>query len=155
MTDKELIEAQQKDIDMLVALLRAKNKEIEKLKDSNSFGTDFKFGAPYYRITSTEIICYRLFRIEWFSNGTKPQLDLRFFKVYTLDLNTMRVDENNYGGSCLLRTCISHEQLMGKLNARQQKAFNKGNTALETKWANTIQTVIATNNRLADYFELK
>lgn len=155
LTDKELIEAQQKDIDMLVALVRAKNKELEELKNSGSFGTDFKFGAPYYRITSTEIVCYRLFRIEWFSNYTKPLLDLRFARVYTLDLNTMQVDDVNYGGSYLLKTCISHEQLLGKLNARKQKAFNKGDTALETKWANTIKTVIATTNRLAKFFELK
>ena len=32
-TTKELIEAQQKDIDMLVSLVRAKNKELEELKD--------------------------------------------------------------------------------------------------------------------------
>ena len=49
MTDKELIEAQERDIRNLLNTIRIRDDQIEVMKNAaKNLGTDFKFDTPYY-----------------------------------------------------------------------------------------------------------
>lgn len=155
MTDKELIKAQQKDIDMLVALVRAKNKELEKLKDSGSFGTDFKFDTPYFRLETNYITCYRLVNLvwhKWFMSQQEPALDLRFSRCFTVDLDRETII-NNRGGNQLLKTCISWDALKNRLLRRLKIATNKGDLKEMTHWNNVLKLIKEKTNNCTSFFK--
>lgn len=155
MTDKELIEAQERDIRNLLNTIRIRDDQIEVMKNAaKNLGTDFKFDTPYYRLETNYITCYRLVNIVWhkWNKATKePALDLRFSRCYMIQLNKQHVI-NNTGGNQLLRTCISWEDLKSRLLRRAKVALNKGDSQGVAHWQSILQLIVNETNKCTAYF---
>ena len=155
MTDKELIEAQEKDIRNLLNTLRIRDDQIEVMKQSaKSYGTEFKFDTPYYRIETNYITCYRLVNIvwhKWYKSMKEPALDLRFNRCFMVHLSTEQVI-NNAGGNQRLKTCITWDELKNKLLRRMKIAANKKDSKAVARWNNIIKLLRETTNNCTAYF---
>ncbi len=155
MTDREIIEAQERDIRNLLNTIRIRDDQIEVMKNATKdYGTDFKFDTPYYRLETNYITCYRLVNIvwhKWNKSMKEPVLDLRFSRCYMVKLNNAQV-VNNTGGCQLLRTCISWENLKSKLLRRSKIAFNKGDVKGVAHWQNILQLIVNETNKCTAYF---
>ena len=155
MTDKELIEAQERDIRNLLNTIRIRDDQIEVMKNSaKDFGTEFKFDTPYYRLETNYITCYRLVNIvwhKWNKSMKEPALDLRFSKCYMIQLDKEHVI-NNIGGNQLLKTCISYEDLKNRLLRRLKIASNKGDTKEMAHWDHILTLVEQETNKCTAYF---
>lgn len=156
MTDKELIEAQEKDIRNLLNTLRIRDDQIEVMKQSaKSYGTEFKFDTPYYRVETNYITCYRLVNIvwhKWYQSMKEPALDLRFNRCFMVDLDQENVI-NNPGGNQRLKTCISWDELKSKLLRRMKIAAKKKDTKAVAHWNNVLKLLKATTNISSAYFK--
>ena len=152
MTDKELIEAQERDIRNLIDTIRIRDDQIEVMKNaSKNLGTDFKFDTPYYRLETNYITCYRLVNIVWHKwnrSMIEPALDLRFSRCYMVQLDQQHVI-NNTGGNQVLKTCISWEDLKSKLLRRAKIALNKGDAK---GVAHILQLILNETNKCTAYF---
>lgn len=155
MTDKELIEAQEKDIRNLLNTIRLKDDQIEAIKNAaKNYGTDFKFDTPYFRLETGYITCYRLVNLvwhKWYMSQKEPTLDLRFSRCYMINLTTETV-VNNQGGNQLLKTCISWEDLKSRLLRRAKVALNKGDTQGVAHWQSILQLIVNETNKCTAYF---
>ena len=155
MTDKELIEAQERDIRNLLNTIRIRDDQIEVMKNAaKNYGTDFKFDTPYYRLETNYITCYRLVNIVWhkWNRSMKdPALDLRFSRCYMIQLNKEQVI-NNQGGNQLLKTCITYDDLMSRLLRRSKIAVNKGNVQEAAHWTKIMQMIKDETNKCTAYF---
>lgn len=156
MTDKELIEAQERDIRNLLNTIRIRDDQIEVMKNSaKNYGTDFQFDTPYFRLETDYITCYKLVNIvvrKWSIHSKEPIVDLRFSRAYMIHLKTKQVI-NNSGGNQLLRTCISWEDLKSRLLRRAKVALNKGDAEGVSYWNSILQLVTDETNKSTAYFK--
>lgn len=137
MTDKELIEAQERDIRNLIDTIRIRDDQIEAMKNATrNYDTDFKFDTPYFRIDKYNITCYRLVNIvihKWFKSMKEPAIDFRFSRCFQLQLK----DELLYncgGGNQALKTCITWDKLKEKILRKIKIAINKNDTNDLVHW---------------------
>lgn len=155
MTDKELIEAQEKDIRNLLNTIRLKDDQIEAIKNSaKNYGTDFKFDTPYFRLETGYITCYRLVNLvwhKWYMSQKEPTLDLRFSRCFMVDLDQENII-NNQGGNQLLKTCISWDDLKNRLFRRLKTATNKGDSKEIAHWNNILKIIKQEVNNCTAFF---
>lgn len=155
MTDKELIEAQERDIRNLLNTVRLKNDQIETMKNAaKDYGTEFKFDTPYYRLETKYISCYRLVNIvwhKWHKSMIKPELDLRYSEVWSIRLSD-KSKCTGYGGNRVLKSCISYEDLKAKLIRRAKIALNKGNATEVAHWTEVMQMIKEETNKCTAFF---
>lgn len=156
MTDKELIEAQERDIRNLINTIRIRDDQIEAMKNAaKDYGTDFKFDTPYFRLETGYITCYRLVNLvwhKWSMSMKEPVLDLRFSRCFMVDLDQENII-NNQGGNQLLRTCISWDDLKNRLLRRLKIATNKGDLKEMTHWNNILKLVKQETNNCTAFFK--
>ena len=131
MTDKELIEAQERDIRNLLNIIREKDEVIASSNSKSvNYPTDYKFDTPYFRIDKYYITCYRLVNIvihKWHKTMHEPGVEFRFNRIFYLRLENETVS-NCSGGNQLLKSCITWDSLKEKLLRKMKIATNKNNT---------------------------
>lgn len=158
LTDKELIEAQEQDIRNLLAQLRLKDEEIDKVKQEHAnYGTNFKFDTPYFRLDSYYVSCYRLVNVviyKWNKSATAPGIDTRFSEVYAIRLSDL-YEQHGTGGNRVLKTCISYDELMRKLERRVKIATNKNDLESRNKYLKLIAKVQAKTSECTSFFDMK
>lgn len=158
MTDKELIEAQEKDIRNLLNTIMIRDDQIEAMKNSaKSYGTEFKFDTPYYRVEANYITCYRLVNIvvhKWYLSMKEPSVDLRFSRCFMVDLDQENII-NNAGGNSRLKTCVSWDELKNKLLRRMKIASNKQDSTAVAHWNNVLKLIMETTNKCTSYFNVE
>ena len=136
MTNEEIIELQKKDIATLQAQRKFLAEQIVRLQSQPKVkvagARDYEFDVPYFRLTTYEIVCYRVVSIvdyKWNKNS-EVNTEYRFSDIFGFNLYS-----NNFGaarrgcyGNRRFTTCISYDELMKKLKRRVASNYkNKGN----------------------------
>lgn len=156
MTDKELIEAQERDIRNLIDTIRIRDDQIEVMKNAaKSYGTDAQFDVPYYRLETNYITCYRLVNIvwhKWHVSAKSPTLTLRYSQCYSIRISDAQVYDYS-GGNRALKTCITYDDLMSRLLRRAKQALKKGDAKLVSHWNTLMNLVKSETNKCTAYFK--
>lgn len=129
MTNDEIILAQKEDINTLIKALRFRDATIASL-NKRSYIRKYEYNTPYFRIINYGIRVYALVNIEeqkWESGDI--YVTYRFHDLFGFCLKEPAFGSFNgsWGGRCSLRTCITYEELMKKLERRARINYkNKG-----------------------------